>query len=422
MRFLFGVNCVILRKYLEFAQLEFHASFMIEREIRGEVLQAAKEYPMVTIIGPRQSGKTTLAQELFAQKPYFSLEDPDVRRYAQEDPRAFLADSPDGAILDEFQNVPELLSYLQGVVDRDARNGLFILTGSQNFLLMESVSQSLAGRTAILTLLPLSIEELCSKGEAPAVNSLLHKGLLPRIHDEVLEPLRFHRNYFQTYVERDLRSLLNVHNLQAFETFVRLCAGRVGQILNLSSLASDAGISQTTAKEWLHLLETSFISFRLYPWYENIGKRLVKSPKIYFHDVGLAAYLCGIEEEQHLFKHPLRGNFFENLVISEFVKQRHNQGKDNRLHFYRDSHGNEIDLLYPIGRSYVPVEIKSGTTVATDWFKQFTQFKKVKEDSLPGMLVYGGEEVQKRSLGTVTSIWKLRDCLSSVMSESVSIQ
>lgn len=168
-------------------------------------------------------------------------------------------------------------------------------------------------------------------------------------------------------------------------------------------------------------IRNQFYHIRLYPWYENIGKRLVKSPKIYFHDVGLAAYLCGIEEEQHLFKHPLRGNFFENLVVSEFVKQRHNQGKDNRLNFYRDSHGNEIDLLYPVGRSYVPVEIKSGTTVATDWFKQFTQFKKVKRDSLPGMLVYGGEEVQKRSLGTVTSIRKLRDCLSSVMTDIVSI-
>ena len=388
---------------------------MFRREIQGEVLQAAKEYPVVTIIGPRQSGKTTLAKELFTQKPYFSLEDPDVRRYAQVDPRAFLANSPDGAILDEFQNVPELLSYLQGVVDRDKRNGHFILTGSQNFLLMESVSQSLAGRTSILTLLPLSLQELCPVRDSLTVNRLLHKGLLPRIHHEELEPLRFHRNYFQTYVERDLRSLLNVHNLQSFETFVRLCAGRVGQILNLSSLASDAGISQSTAKEWMHMLETSFITFRLYPWYENIGKRLVKSPKIYFHDVGLAAYLCGIEEEQHLSSHPLRGNFFENLIVSEFLKLRYNEGKDNRLHFYRDSHGNEIDLLYPVGRSYLPIEIKSGTTIATDWFKQFAHFKKVKENSLPGMLIYGGKEVQKRSLGTVTNIWKLRENLSSVL-------
>ncbi len=379
---------------------------MIARLLSKQLRQAASTYPIVSLVGPRQSGKTTLARALFDEKAYVTLEAPDIRAYAHEDPRGFLADHVEGAILDEIQRAPQLLSYLQGMVDDDPRPGRFILTGSQHFLMMRDVSQSLAGRTAILTLLPLSIPELQEAGIpwGPATE-LIQKGFYPRLYESKIEPYALLRDYFQTYVERDVRSLLRVHDLQTFEIFVRLCAGRVGQILNLTSLANDAGISPTTAREWLGLLETSFVLFRLVPYHANIGKRLIKSPKLYFHDVGLAAYLCGIEEARHLDNHPLRGQLFENLVVADLLKRRLNQGKDNRLCFYRDSTGNEVDLLYPLGPDWLPVEIKAGQTIRSDHFKGFDQFAKVRTDSGPkGLLVYGGTETQQRSAGTATGI------------------
>jgi predicted AAA+ superfamily ATPase len=375
---------------------------MYERILRAELLRAATEYPVVTIVGPRQSGKTTLARACFPDKPYTSLENPDVRAFAQEDPRGFLAQYPDGAIFDEFQRVPDLLSYLQGIVDEDPRVGRFILTGSQHFLMMRDVSQSLAGRTALLTLLPLSLEEL---GEpVGTVDELLYSGFYPRIHAQKQEPFSAHRNYFMTYVERDVRSLQQVHDLPTFETFVRMCAGRVGQLLNLTALGNAVGISATTARDWLHLLETSFIAFRLQPYHANFGKRLIKTPKLYFYDVGLAAYLCGIEAPQHLTRHPLRGAFFENMVIVDLLKNRLNGGRDGRLLFYRDSNGREIDLLYPLGPSYLPIEIKSSQTIHTKWFQQLEATAgSIPSAEAKGLILYAGEAEQKRTNGVAVN-------------------
>lgn len=383
---------------------------MIPRRIAPELRKAAGSYPIVSIVGPRQSGKTTLARALFPNKPYVSLESPDTRSYALEDPRGFLADHASGAVFDEVQRTPELLSYLQGMVDEDPTPGRFILTGSQHFLMMRDVSQSLAGRTAILTLLPLSLPEIEPEHGRLSVNSLLQRGFYPRLYNQPIEPYSMLRDYFQTYVERDVRSLLRVQDLHTFETFVRLCAGRVGQLLNLTSLANDAGVSPTTARDWISLLETSFVVFRMNPYHSNISKRLIKSPKLYFYDVGLAAYLCGIEEERHLETHPLRGQFFENLVVADLLKRRFNSGRDNRLCFYRDSTGNEVDLLYPIGPNFLPIEIKAGRTISAEHFKGLKKFGEVRTDNGPvGMVVYGGEEVQQRTAGTVTGIWQLNE-------------
>lgn len=372
----------------------------------------AEAFPVVTIVGPRQSGKTTLARVCFPGKPYVTLEAPDVQVFAREDPRGFLAQFPDGMVLDEFQRVPELLSYLQGMVDEDPRPGRFILTGSQHFLMMRDVSQSLAGRTAILTLLPLSLEEMHGGWEGLAIQNLIQSGFYPRIHAEGNDAFTTYRNYFATYVERDVRNLLKVHDLQLFETFVRLCAGRVGQLLNLTSLGNDAGVSATTAREWIHLLETSFILYRLPPYHSNLGKRLVKTPKVYFVDVGLAAYLNGIEIPEQLATHPLRGALFENLVVSDLMKYRLNRGRDSRLYFYRDSSGMEVDVLYPVGPDWLPIEIKSGQTVSRNFFSGLNAFEKIRQDQGPkGLLVYGGRDCQERSQGTVSGLSTLASCL-----------
>lgn len=387
----------------------------IPRALTPRLLQAAADLPIVTVVGPRQAGKTTLAKRTFPEKPYRTLEDPDVRAFAKEDPRGFLAGLAGGAIIDEIQRVPDLLSYLQGMVDADPVPGRFILTGSQHFLLMQNVSQSLAGRTAILTLLPLSLAEIAGLPVRPDLESLMQRGFYPRLHERPLESYPVLRDYFQTYVERDVRQLLKVHDLHAFESFVRLCAGRVGQLLNLSSLASDAGISATTAKEWISLLEASFVLFRMPPWHANISKRLIKTPKIYFHDVGLATYLCGIEEADQLKTHPLRGNFFENMVVSELLKMRFNRGRDNRLCFFRDRIGNEVDALYPDGPDLVPIEIKSGKTIQSDWFNAFETFANARGGkSREGVVVYGGDEIQRRTRGTVCGIWDLGEILGSI--------
>ncbi len=383
----------------------------IPRLMRSTLLQAAQSLPIVTLVGPRQSGKTTLVKEVFPDKPYRSLEDPDVRAFANEDPRGFLGGLKDGAVLDEIQRVPDLLSYLQGMVDNDPTPGRFILTGSQHFLLMEKVTQSLAGRTRLLTLLPLSVRELSNAGiQNPGMEAMIHRGFYPRLHERLLDPTSILRDYFATYVERDVRQLLKVHDLHTFENFVRLCAGRVGQLLNLTSLAADAGISPSAAKQWINLLEASFVIFRLPPWYANLGKRLIKTPKLYFHDVGLAAYLCGIEESSQLTTHPLRGNFFENLVVSELLKTRCNQGREARLMFYRDRAGFEIDVLYPTGSGMLPLEIKSGKTIHGDWFSRFAKLADlIPEVKAKGIVVYGGNEIQTRTQGTACDIWQLGD-------------
>jgi uncharacterized protein len=371
---------------------------MIEREITAKLLDLAEHYPVVTLTGPRQSGKTTLCRAVFTDKKYFSLEDPNTRRFALDDPKAFLQTCLEkGAVIDEFQHAPELPSYIQGLVDEDRRSGLFILTGSQNFQLMNQVTQSLAGRTALLTLLPLSYTELYKK-EPVNLTSILHSGFYPRIFDRGLDPGEVLSFYVSTYVERDVRTLLNVRDLRTFETFLRLCAARCGQLTNASALANECGINHNTARQWLTVLEAGYIVFFLPPHFRNFSKRLTKSAKLYFIDVGLASFLLGIEKQKHLENHPLRGQLFENFVIAEMLKKRYNQGKNSNLYFFRDHIGNEVDVLIDQGEIQIPVEIKLGRTIQSDFFRGIDYYYKLNEASRDkGFLVYGGEEKQKRS-------------------------
>jgi len=358
----------------------------------------AHGYPVIVVTGPRQSGKTTLVRKVFGSKPYVSLETPDQRRFAQEDPRRFLARYPDGAVLDEAQRCPELLSYLQAVVDEDGRTGLFILTGSQQFGLMAGISQSLAGRVALVPLLPFSLAELQAGGRAPAtVDQLLTTGLYPPVHDRGLDPGVWYGNYVNTYLERDVRALLNVRDLGTFQRFLGLCAGRTGQLVNTTALANQCGITHNTAKAWLSVLEAGYLVHLLKPHHRNFNKRLVKTPKLYFLDVGLAASLLGIQDAHMMTLHPLRGALFETWVVSELLKSRFNRGKRSNLFFWRDRSGNEMDLILERGRELVPVEIKSGATVNRDYFKGMDRWEALSGDTeTPKWVVYGGMDRQSR--------------------------
>ena len=379
---------------------------MIQRDIQPALLQLSKQYPVVTITGPRQSGKTTLCRATFADKPYVNFEAPDTRTCAREDPRGFLATIPEGAVLDEIQRVPDLPSYLQEIVDSDPVPGKFILTGSQQFELMSQVSQSLAGRTALLRLLPLSIKELKNAGSLPPLFSLIHGGFYPRKYQDNLDPTQMLGGYFSTYIERDLRQLSAIHDLQKFERFVRLCAGRTGQLLNMNNLANDAGISHSTVRQWIDLLQASYIIFLLPPWFTNTRKRLVKSPKLYFYDVGLASWLLGIHQPEHIQRDPLYGALFENMVIVDRLKSKYNLARPVECYFYRDNTGNEVDLIEPEGHQVHEIEIKGGATISADYFKSLSRFKKAfPEAFLDGTVIYGGDQSQQRTEWTVRS-WR----------------
>ncbi len=368
----------------------------IARHLTPVLLERASRYPVVTVTGPRQAGKTTLCRTAFASLPYANLERPDTREFALRDPRGFLGRYPEGAVFDEVQRVPELLSWIQVEVDERPAPGRFVLTGSHNFELMQSITQSLAGRTALLELLPLSINELRGAGTAGDADSLIFRGGYPRIHADKLDPTVALADYFATYVERDLRQLVALRNLEPFRRFVRIAAGRVGQVLNLHSLAADVGISDPTAREWMTLLEASYVVRLLRPWFANLGKRLTKSPKLYFCDVGLAAWLLGITEIGHLAAHPLRGHLFENLVVMEFVKHALNHGQPATLHYYRDSSGLEVDLLVgygvPAGKMGL-VEIKSGQTYHGDFARPMHRLAELLSPRVARqMVIYGGNE------------------------------
>ena len=361
--------------------------------MEAAIRAAAGEYPVIAIVGPRQSGKTTLAKALFPGKPYQSLENPSTRLRAESDPEGFLAGFPDGAVLDEVQRVPSLLSYIQGIVDGKNRNGLFVLTGSVNLLLMQSVSQSLAGRCAVFTLLPFSLAEAASLLPPGEPFAAVLSGGYPRLLAARMNRARFFANYIDTYVERDVRQLLNVKNTLLFSRFLRLLAGRVGSLLDRTSLANDCGISTKTAAEWLSVLQASSICFLLPPWHENRGKRLVKSPKIYFHDTGLACALAGIETAQQLDRDSLRGGLFENLVILEAMKRSLNDGLKPDLYFYRDSNGVEVDLVEQREGNLYPVEIKSAATFHPDFCKALATFAARYPDRCRApAVVYAGRE------------------------------
>jgi len=383
----------------------------ISRSIEPVVRELAGAYPVITMTGPRQSGKTTLCRKIFAHKPYANLESPQVRQFAIEDPKGFLSQYPHGAVLDEIQRAPALVSDIQVLIDEDPRQGLFILTGSQQFEVTNRINQSLAGRTALVKLMPFSLPEIEAGYGLPGIDRLIYHGFYPRLWDQGLDPTQALSAYFETYVERDLRQLALIKDLYLFQRFVQLCAGRIGQLLNLSSLANDGGISHTTAGNWLSLLEASYILFRLPPYFPNTSKRLVKSPKLFFYDVGLAAFLLGIETKDHLKSHPLRGSLFENLVIAEALKFRLNQGKRSNLYFYRDSKGNEVDLLLIQGADIFPIEIKAGMTINRDYFKGLRHFVKRFPDQVPrgSGLVYAGDQAQQRTDIAVVPLKQLYD-------------
>jgi len=376
---------------------------MIKREAANILIDLSKGYYIVVVTGPRQSGKTTLVQQVFSDKRYISLEDPDEREFAEQDPRRFISRFREGAVLDEVQRCPELLSYLQSRVDADRRPGQFILTGSQQFGLLTGITQSLAGRAGLLELLPFSLKEVLNSPGAPAdADELLYKGLYPSLYDREVTPASWYRSYMQTYVERDVRQLINIRDLSTFQRFIRMCAARVGQLLNLSSLANDCGITHNTAKAWISVLEASYIIFLLLPHYRNYNKRLVKTPKLYFYDSGFAAWLLGIRDVDQLSIHALRGSLFESWVISELVKGRYNRGFESNLYFWRDSTGNEVDVIVEHGDRLLPIEIKSGQTLTRDAFIGLRKWLSLAgDDAGNAYLCFGGDEGYERSGVTV---------------------
>lgn len=379
-------------------------SSLIPRRALDAASARLKSFPILTITGPRQSGKTTLSRLLAPHLPYLSLEDPDTRNYALEDPRGFLRQVHDGAILDEVQRCPSLFSYLQSLVDEEKRFGRFILTGSSQFDLIQSINQSLAGRTSIMTLLPFSLGELQNSECAPcSVNELLFRGLFPPVHDRPVDPCVWLQDYVSTYLERDVRNILNIHDLSAFQRFVQLCAGRLGQLVNVSSLAADTGITRATANAWLSVLEASHLVFLTSPWFTNLSKRLIKTPKLYFVDPGLAGWLMGIRRQEHLIAHPQRGALFENWMILELLKEQTNRGIKPRLYFLRDKEGHEIDALVETApRRFHAVEIKAGETVASDFFRGLDYWRDaLKGESITPWVVYGGSVPQERARGHV---------------------
>lgn len=380
------------------------------------LLKRAEKIPVIALLGPRQSGKSTLAQAAFNKHAYVSLESFEDREFAASDPRGFFASykNDHGIIIDEVQRVPELLSYIQTYVDAEHRPGYVILTGSQNILINQAISQTLAGRISIFTLLPFSIVELKENALLqPTLEELAYTGGYPRIYAHDLEATAWYLDYIETYVERDVRQIAYVSDLSSFRRFIRLCAGRVGQLLNIASLANDCDIDQKTAKSWLSILEASYIIFLLQPHYENFNKRLIKSPKIYFFDTGLVCALLSIQSKDQLLDHYLRGNIIESLIVSDIFKHYYNRGeRPHHVYFWRDQAGHEIDCVIQKNNKLIPIEIKSGKTIVSDFFKVLEYWSNLTRESKktgPGYVIYGGTKEQKREHATVVGWSNIED-------------
>ena len=366
---------------------------MIDRELQEPLRAAANGYPVLSVLGPRQSGKTTLVRSTFPDKTYVSLESPDIRARATDDPRGFLDQFQSGAILDEVQRTPELLSYIQGIVDEHQVAGEFILTGSFQSELRQGIAQSLAGRTANFKLLPLTLNELGTRAQPFKLWQEILLGAYPRLREMQLEPSLFYNSYLATFLERDLRAQIQVRDLNQFRDFLRLLAGRTGQLVNYTDLGNSIGASATTIRHWISVLEASWIVFQLPPYFKNFTKRVVKTPKVYFTDTGLACSLLGIESSDQLSRDPIAGGLVENWFILEYMKRRWNQGLDARIHFFRDKHNNEVDLLISGGTQLTAVEIKSSKTFHTSHLKGLKRFRDLAEDQeLSSILCYGGDE------------------------------
>ena len=379
----------------------------IARKVESTLKRLAESFPVVGITGPRQAGKTTLAKYHFPNKPYVSLEDPDQLDFAQTDPRRFLGQFSQGAVLDEVQRCPILFSYLQRIVDDANQAGLFILTGSQQFGFRATMTQTLAGRIGLIHLLPFSYSELSSAGATTTtLDEILYKGFYPPVYNRNIYPNDWYSAYVQTYIERDVQQLVRVKDLNTFRTFLRICAGRAGQIVNFSSIGNDCGISHNTIKEWLSVLEASYLVFQLSPHYQNFSKRLIKSPKLYFYDTGLLSWLLGIKQWQQMVMHSMRGAIFENFIISELLKQQYSQGETSNLYFWRDNKGLEIDVLIDRGDVLIPIELKAGQTITRDFFKNVKRWRLLAgNEAKQAYLVYGGEQDQDRSDAKVLS-WR----------------
>ncbi|MCY7312035.1 MAG: ATP-binding protein [Chitinophagaceae bacterium] len=379
---------------------------MIKRTAEARLQKLAATFRSIAVVGPRQSGKTTLCRLVFPHKPYISLENPDVLEFAKADPRGFLAQFKTGAILDEIQRAPHLFSYLQQVLDETKKRGLFILTGSNNFLLQENITQTLSGRIAYLQLLPLSLAELKESKRLKAAYSWhILNGGYPEVIAKKINPADWYSGYLDTYVERDVRQLKNISNLSQFAKFLRLCAGRTGQILNMTSLGNDSGIDQKTVTAWLGILQSSFIIYLLKPYHGSFNKRIIKTPKLYFYDTGVACSLLGINNAKQIITHAAKGPLFENMIVSELLKERLNKGQQDNLYYWRDKTGNEVDILIDNAGKLIAMELKAGETIAQDFFKGLNYFSSLNKKTKEKQLVYGGKTMQKRSGNILVMPW-----------------
>ena len=379
---------------------------MIQRTAEARLIRLAKTFRSVAVVGPRQSGKTTLCRSVFAQKPYVSLENPDTLEFAKSDPRGFLGQYKNGAILDEIQRAPHLFSYLQQVLDETKKKGLFILTGSNNFLLQENITQTLSGRIAYLQLLPLSLQELkeSKKIKTDYAWHILHGGY-PEVIAKKINQADWYAGYINTYIERDVRQLKNISNLSQFTKLLRLCAGRTGQILNLTSFSNDCGIDQKTVAAWLSVLQSSYIIYLLKPYHTNFNKRIIKTPKLYFYDTGVACSLLGINNVKQIATHAAKGALFENMIVSELLKERFNAGAVDNLYYWRDKTGNEVDILSDKAGKITAIELKAGETISQDFFKGLEYFSSLNTSTVQKLLIYGGKSEQGRSNGILVIPW-----------------